>query len=187
MLLVQESSALLRGYFESITVLSFPSFTSLTRQSRFSALADKTNGTSCFFEKLSFLRATVKPAMGRPAASAADTSSGLKAVKVSFVTAYSANPPPSCFRDNIYLQYAKSYSPFCANDQIEIVARNKIETKTLESNDTHTNVVCSHNFVTYFETLNTRTNLDYLSRYINNCSNASKKERKEYSKIKVTV
>ncbi|RYR22029.1 hypothetical protein Ahy_B03g067316 isoform C [Arachis hypogaea] len=38
----------------------------------------------------------VRPATGRAAASAADTSAGLIAVKLSLATAYSANPPPYC-------------------------------------------------------------------------------------------
>nr|GMD18729.1 hypothetical protein Ahy_B03g067316 isoform C [Ipomoea batatas] len=36
----------------------------------------------------------VRPATGRPAASAAGTSGGLMVVKLSLATAYSANPPP---------------------------------------------------------------------------------------------
>ena len=38
----------------------------------------------------------VRPAMGSPAPSAADTSGGLGTVKFSLATAYSASPPPYC-------------------------------------------------------------------------------------------
>uniref|UniRef100_A0A7C8Z3M0 Uncharacterized protein n=1 Tax=Opuntia streptacantha TaxID=393608 RepID=A0A7C8Z3M0_OPUST len=63
-ILAQASSALLRGNFESTTVLIFFSFTKLTTYSKFSAFGIKSRGTSCFLEKVSFFKTEVTTAVG---------------------------------------------------------------------------------------------------------------------------